>query len=324
MKASVIIRALQCLLDAQRPAFIWGPPGIGKSDVVHQVADLRQVMLRDLRVILLDAVDLRGLPYLSDGHTRWAIPDFLPREGEGILFLDELNAAPALVQAACYQLVLDRKLGDYAVPPGWAIVAAGNRESDRSVTTRMPTALRNRFVHLNFEVDRREWKEWALANSIREEVIYFIDFRDELLHQFDRDANAFPSPRSWAFVSDILKTDPSPSVEYELIAGAVGNAAATEFVSFLNTYRNLPNIDAILLNPDTEALPAKADAQYAVACALSRRATDSNFDRVCRYLNRMPPEFSVLCVTEAVRRAPDVKHTPAFTRWAAAHHDVLN
>jgi hypothetical protein len=324
MKASAVVRALQCLLDARRPPFIWGPPGIGKSDVVHQVAGLRKVMLRDLRVILLDAVDLRGLPYLADGQTRWAIPDFLPREGEGILFLDELNAAPALVQAACYQLVLDRKLGDYTVPDGWAIVAAGNRESDRSNTTRMPTALRSRFVHLNFEVDHKEWKDWAFTNSIRDEVIAFISFRPDLLHQFDRDANAFPCPRTWKFVSDILNSDPSPSIEHELIAGAVGQAAATECVSFLTTYRNLPNIDAILLSPDTEVLPKKADAQYAVACALSRYATETNFDRVCRYLDRMPPEFSVLCVTDAIRRTPDVKHTPAFTRWAANHHDVLN
>jgi hypothetical protein len=324
MKASAIIRALQCLVDARRPAFIWGPPGVGKSDVVRQLAALRKVMLRDLRVILLDAVDLRGLPHLVDGQTKWVIPDFLPREGEGILFLDELNAAPALVQAACYQLVLDRKLGDYTVPDGWSILAAGNRESDRSVTTRMPTALRNRFIHLEFEVDRIDWKEWAYGNSIRDEVMWFIDFREELLHKFDKDANAFPSPRSWAFVSDILNQDPSPTIEYDLIAGAVGKAAATEFVSFLNTYRNLPNIDAILLNPDGETLPTKADAQYAVACALSRRATDANFDRICRYVNRMPPEFGVLCVTDALRRTPEVKHTAAFTRWATTNHHIFN
>ena len=324
MKASAIVRSLECLLDAKRPPFIWGPPGIGKSAVVYQVADSRNLMLKDLRVILLDAVDLRGLPYLSEGQTRWAIPDFLPREGEGILFLDELNAAPALVQAACYQLVLDRKLGDYCVPDGWSIVAAGNRESDRSVTTRMPTALRSRFVHLNFEVDRKEWKDWAIVNSIRPEVIGFIDFRPHLLHQFDRDATAFPCPRTWAFVSDILNGDPSPTIELELIAGAVGTAAATECVAFLKAFRTLPNIDAILLSPETAELPVKADAQYAVACALSSRATEFNFGQICRYMDRMPPEFSVLCVTDAIRRTPDVQHTPAFTKWAATHHDVLN
>jgi hypothetical protein len=324
MKASAIVRSLHCLLDAQRPAFIWGPPGIGKSDVVAQVADERQVALKDLRVILLDAVDLRGLPYLSDGQTKWAIPDFLPRKGKGILFLDELNAAPALVQAGCYQLVLDRKLGDYTVPDGWSILAAGNRESDRSVTTRMPTALRSRFVHLNFEVDRLEWKNWAIRNSIRPEVIGFIDFRPQLLHQFDRDATAFPCPRTWKFVSDILERNPSPTIELELIAGTVGNAAATECVAFFKTFRTLPNIDAILLSPETAALPAKADAQYAVACALSCRATEVNFGQICRYLDRMPPEFSVLCVKDAIKLAPDVQHTPEFTKWALAHDDVLN
>lgn len=324
MKASAVLRSLQVLLAARRAPFIWGPPGVGKSSVVRQLADLSQLALKDIRVLLHDPVDFKGLPHLSDGQTKWAIPDFLPREGSGILFLDELNAAPVLVQAACYQLILDRKLGDYMLPDGWAVVAAGNRESDRSVATRMPTALRNRFVHLDFEVDRIEWKEWAFTNSIRDEVICFIDFREELLHQFDRDANAFPSPRSWEFVSDILNGNPSPSIEHELIEGAVGKAAATEFVAFLHTFRNLPNIDALLLNPETEPLPAKADGQYAVACALSRRASESNFDRVSRYLDRMPPEFGVLCVTDAIRRNPEVKHTAAFTRWATRNHDVLN
>jgi hypothetical protein len=248
----------------------------------------------------------------------------LPRDGQGILFLDELNAAPALVQAVCYQLVLDRKLGDYTLPDGWAVIAAGNRESDRSAVTRMPTALRNRFVHLEFEVDHTEWKKWAFENDIRFEVIAFIELKRDLLHQFDRDANAFPSPRSWAFTSDILNGDPSPTIELDLIAGAVGQAAATEFTAFLNTYRSLPNIDAILLDPDSATLPARPDEKYAVACALSHRATDTNLDRVCKYLNRMPAEFSVLCVTEAVRRNPTIQQTPAFTKWATKHNHLLN
>lgn len=324
MKPSAINRALHSLLEARRPAFIWGPPGIGKSEVVQQVAAQRQVALKDLRVILLDAVDLRGLPYLADRQTKWAIPDFLPREGKGILFLDELNAAPALVQAACYQLVLDRKLGDYSVPDSWDILAAGNRESDRSNTTRMPTALRSRFVHLNFEVDHKEWQNWALANSVRDEVIALLSLRPDLLHQFDRDANAFPSPRTWKFVSDILNTDPSPTIEQELIEGAVGKAGAIECVGFLKDFRKLPNIDAILLNPDKERVPDQPGTRYAVACALSRRATETNFDRICRYLERMPREFGVFCVTDAVRRAPDVQHTRAFTQWAVANDEVLN
>ena len=324
MKASAILSALCSLTAARQPVFIWGGPGIGKSAVVRRLADVLKVPLQDVRALLLDPVDLRGLPFLgSDGHSKWAAPEFLPKEGSGIFFLDELNAAPAMVQASCYQLVLDRKLGEYALPQGWAIVAAGNRDSDRAVTTRMPTPLRNRFVHLEFEVDSQEWCEWGIQTGIRPEVIAFLRFRPELLSAFDRDANAFPSPRSWEFVSKILDSKPNQSMEHELFAGAVGNGAATEFSAFLRMFRDLPNIDAILLNPLSEPVPENAAAQYAVASALARCASDTNFDRVCLYLDRMPVEFRVLCVRDASLREPAVRHTSSYTKWAIENHHVL-
>ena len=324
MKASAVRSALHVLVGARQPVFIWGGPGVGKSAVVRQLAQTWELPLQDVRALLLDPVDLRGLPFLgSDGRSKWAAPDFLPKEGKGILFLDELNAAPAMVQAGCYQLVLDRQLGEYALPDGWAIVAAGNRDSDRAVTTRMPTPLRNRFVHLEFEVDLQEWSEWAIQANIRPEVIAFLRFRQELLNAFDRDANAFPSPRSWEFVSRILGAAPDQSVEHELFAGAVGAGAATEFSAFLRTFRELPNIDAILMNPLMESVPENAAAQYAVASALAHCASDTNFDRICAYLGRMPTEFSVLCVRDASLREPAVRHTAGYTKWAIENHHVL-
>jgi hypothetical protein len=324
MKASAINSALRTLIAARQPVFLWGAPGVGKSAVVKQLATEEQKPLQDIRALLLDPVDLRGLPFLGlDGKSKWATPDFLPKDGAGILFLDELNAAPAMVQASCYQLVLDRKLGEYTLPKDWAIVAAGNRDGDRAVTTRMPTPLRNRFVHLEFEVDLQEWSEWAIGCGIRPEVIAFLRFRQELLSAFDRDANAFPSPRSWEFVSRILDASPDACVEHELFAGAVGMGAATEFSAFLKTFRELPNIDAILLNPLKEPVPENAAAQYAVASALAHSATDTNFDRVCAYLGRMPTEFSVLCVRDASLREPSVRHTAGYTKWAIENHHVL-
>ncbi|MGC2744685.1 MAG: MoxR family ATPase, partial [Candidatus Angelobacter sp.] len=176
MKASAISSALRTLVAAQQPVFVWGGPGIGKSALIRQLAGSLKKSLRDVRALLLDPVDLRGLPYFSDGQSKWATPEFLPKDGEGILFLDELNAAPAMVQASCYQLVLDRKLGEYTLPDGWAVIAAGNHDSDRGVTTRMPTPLRNRFVHLDFEVDLQDWSEWAIQSGIRAEVIAFLRF----------------------------------------------------------------------------------------------------------------------------------------------------
>jgi hypothetical protein len=324
MKASVISNALRTLVAARQPVFLWGGPGIGKSALVKQLASNLNIILQDVRALLLDPVDLRGLPFLGqDGRSKWAAPEFLPLTGSGILFLDELNAAPAMVQASCYQLVLDRKLGEYTLPDSWAIIAAGNRDSDRAVTTRMPTPLRNRFVHLEFEVDVQEWSEWAVQSGIRPEVIAFLRFRPELLSAFDRDANAFPSPRSWEFASRILDSGPDQSIEHELLAGAVGTGAATELSAFLHMFRELPNIDAILLNPLNEPVPENAAAQYAVASALARCASDTNFDRVCQYLGRMPTEFSVLCVREASLREPAIRHTAGYTKWAIDNHHVL-
>jgi MoxR-like ATPase len=327
MKASAISAALHVLFAARQPVFIWGGPGIGKSAVVNQLAAALKIPLQDVRALLLDPVDLRGLPFLgSDGRSKWASPEFLPQDGSGILFLDELNAAPAMVQASCYQLVLDRRLGEYTLPEGWAIIAAGNRDSDRGATTRMPTPLRNRFVHLEFEVDIQEWSEWAIRTRIRPELIAFLRFRPELLSAFDRDTNAFPSPRSWEFVSrilDALDSKANPAIEHEVIAGAVGTGAATEVSAFLRTYRELPSIDGILLNPLQEPVPENAAAQYAVASALAHCATDTNFDRICLYLNRLPTEFRVLCVRDATLREPAIRCTAGYTKWAVENHHVV-
>jgi hypothetical protein len=327
MKPSGIAGALMILVRARQPVFIWSGPGTGKSSVVTQVAAALRLQLRDVRALLLDPVDLRGLPFLgSDGRSKWATPDFLPQDGEGILFLDELNAAPAMVQASCYQLILDRKLGEYTLPDGWAIVAAGNRDCDRAVTTRMPTPLRNRFVHLDFEVDLQEWCEWAIQAGIRPEVIAFVRFRPELLSAFNRDANAFPSPRSWEFGSRILGSPGSASsraLEHELIAGAVGAGAATEFSGFLRMFRELPDIDAVLMNPQRAPVPEGASAQYAVASALARCASDTNFDRVCTYLERLPTEFRVLCVRDATLREPALRSTAAYVKFTVEHHHAI-
>jgi MoxR-like ATPase len=327
MKPCSIAQALRVLIRAGQPVFVWAGPGVGKSSVVAQVAAELKLELRDVRALLLDPADLRGLPFLgSDGRSKWATPDFLPQGGEGILFLDELNAAPALVQAACYQLILDRRLGEYTLPDGWSIVAAGNRDSDRAVTTRMPTPLRNRFVHLEFEVDLQEWCEWAIQAGIRPEVIAFLRFRPLLLSAFDKDVCAFPSPRSWEFVSRILDSLGSPSnqaIEHELIAGAIGAGAATELTGFLRIFRELPDVDSILLNPQRAAVPEEPSAQYAVASALARCASDTNFDRVCAYLDRLPTEFRVLCVRDATLRDSSLMSTAAYVKFAVENHHTF-
>ena len=180
----------------------------------------------DLRLSLMDPTDLKGIPFY-DKHEHsavWAPPSVLPRDGEGILFLDELNSAPPAVQASAYQLILDRKVGEYELPEGWAIVAAGNRESDRGVVYRMPSPLANRFVHLEMDVDVDDYKSWAYTSGIDERIIAYIGYKNENLFTFDATKNekSFATPRSWEFVDKLMKSAIDEKLLLNSIGGAVG------------------------------------------------------------------------------------------------------
>ena len=326
MKPTHISTALAQLIEIRQPTFIWGPPGIGKSQVVRQTAERMGLELTDIRAILLDPVDLRGIPKIDDnGTSTWCAPSFLPRSGEGILFLDELNSAPPLVQAACYQLVLDRKLGEYTLPDGWSILAAGNREQDRAVTHRMPSALANRFVHIDFSVDQEEWLNWAMENKLAPEVISFIRFRPKLLHDFDpaRADKAFPSPRSWEFVSGIMGSEMDFSLLSELVAGTVGKGAAAEFCGYVKIRHQLPHPDTILSNPTGVEIPTDPAVIFALCEMLAVAAGSRHADALITFASRLPDEFSVLLIREAVRENNSLVETTGFARWAEAHADVL-
>lgn len=328
MKSSAIVNALRILINARQSAFIWGSPGIGKSDTVRQVANMMGLELIDVRAILLDPVDLRGVPSIEGGKTIWNTPDFLPTDpnSKGILFLDELNAAPASVQAGCYQLVLDRKLGSYMLPENWVVIAAGNRETDRAVVNRMPSALANRFIHLDFETDLEDWSNWAINNDLPVELIAFLRFRPELLHCFDpkSQARAFPSPRSWSFVAKVIDGNEPNAIIAELIKGTVGDGASAEFMGFWKIFHKLPSPDAILMDPANAKIPKNDPATlYALCGALSRKASHSNFDRITTFASRLPAEFGVLLVRDSARRTPEVQNTKAFIHWASKNAEVM-
>ncbi|WP_027720867.1 ATP-binding protein [Maridesulfovibrio zosterae] len=326
MKPNLVTKSLYTLIKSKQPVFIWGAPGVGKSQIVRQVAESMNYKLTDLRAVLLDPVDLRGLPKISDeGDATWCSPSFLPKEGKGILFLDELNAAPPLVQAACYQLVLDRKLGEYKLPDEWVVIAAGNRESDRAVTHRMPSPLANRFVHLDFETSVTDWLDWAAANDIAEELRSFIKFRPNLLHDFEpsRNEKAFPSPRSWEFVSNIIHSCPVPEVEYELFKGTVGEGAAAEFFGFSKIYRSLPDPEFILNSPAKAPIPEDPATIYALCESIASKANFENTENIMTYAARLPAEFAVLLVRNAVKKERSIVDCEGFVSWATANSDIL-
>ena len=326
MRPSEIASALETLLTVKQPAFIWGAPGVGKSQIVAQLAAKQGLTLVDIRAVLLDPVDLRGIPRIDDeGKTAWCAPSFLPTEGKGILFLDELNTAPPLVQAACYQLVLDRKLGEYELPEGWTILAAGNRESDKAVTHRMPSALANRMVHLNFEANLDDWLTWADDSEVIPSLKAFLRFRPKLLHAFDPKKNdkAFPSPRSWEFVSNILAANPAGNTKRALITGAVGEGAATEYLAFMAACDELPSVEAVLANPDTIELPDDPAVAYALCESVARKASDDLIPQIAILAARLPIEFSVLLMRDSAATSPSIVETPSFANWACANSDIL-
>ena len=326
MNPKLITKSLYTLIESKQPVFLWGAPGVGKSQIVAQVAESMNYELTDLRAVLLDPVDLRGLPKISDeGDATWCPPSFLPKAGKGILFLDELNAAPPLVQAACYQLVLDRKIGEYELPAGWVVLAAGNRESDKAVTHRMPSALANRFVHLDFEANVTDWLDWAATNNIAEELQSFIKFRPNLLHDFDpsRNEKAFPSPRSWEFVSGIIKSGPAPEVEYELFKGTVGEGAAAEFFGFCKICRKLPDPEFILNSPENASIPEDPTIIYALCESIASKANSDNAENIMIFAARLPAEFAVLLVRNAVKKERTIVDSAGFVSWATANSDIL-
>jgi hypothetical protein len=334
MKPSRLYEALRALIDERVPLHIWGACGVGKSQIVAQVADDIDYEFLDVRAVQLDPIDLRGLPRIAGDSTEWVAPKFLPTSGRGILFLDELTSAPQMTQAGCYQLVLDRKLGEYVLPDEWVVIAAGNPASERGVHFSMPRPLRNRFVHLHLEADLNDWCRWAVQAKIRPEVIAFLRFKPVLLHDGDAmsDENAWPTPRSWEMTSTVLNgisrrqtslsTD-GGEVEAQLLEGTIGPAATAEFLGFLRLFRQLPSIDEILLNPESAPLPHEPSAQIAIATALGRVISDHSIAKGMKYLDRMPAEMRVLAMRDAAARNRAITSTPEFIRFGVEHAEVI-
>ncbi|UYE97134.1 MoxR-like ATPase [Cyanophage S-TIM61] len=278
---SSLTKSLNTLIEnkVKHSVFIWGAPGIGKSSAVTQVAKDKDLELIDLRISQLAPTDIRGLPYTKDGRAYFAPPSFLPTDGEGILFLDELNMASPSVMGIAQQLILDRQVGDYKVPEGWFIVAAGNRTEDRAAISQMPAPVANRFIHFHIDSSLDSWKEYAIGAGINEKILAFLNFRPQLLYNFEKNQSAWPSPRSWEFANTLLNIDLS-------IESAVGTGAASEFYAYQTIYTELPNVDLIFDGEDIP-VPHEPSLIYAVCGALINRAkTADNVFKGLKWLMR--------------------------------------
>ena len=326
LRPSELAATLALLVEARQPTILWGAPGCAKSALAQQTAAGAGRRYVDVRALLLDPVDLRGIPWRDeDGRTRWAPPAFLPPAGDPgrwLINLEELPSAVPMVQAALYQLVLDRKVGEYELPEGASLIACGNRESDRGVVHRMPTPLASRFVHLEIRVDAEDWLAWGAANGIAPEVLFYIQMRPDLLHVFDPQSKekAFCCPRTWEIVSNVVnqRGNLDPAVERALFRGTVGEAAAVEFSAFLKVWRELPHPRAVIDDPENAVVPDNASALIAVCGSLYRMADDITLGSIVTYAQRLRREVGEFLVGSCIRRDPDLQSSPAFIRWAAA------
>ncbi len=306
------------------PVMIWGAPGIGKSQAVAQVALEHKMDFIDLRLSLLNPVDLRGLPVVDREKNKaiWLTPEFLPSEGRGILFLDEINLAPFSVMAAGYQLILDRRVGTYKLPDDWFIVAAGNRVEDNSNVTKFPAPLANRFVHLFAEHDIEEWTLWAVRNGINEHILSFLGkFPQHLYKAPQAGQQQFPSPRSWVTASDLYSL--RQPIEY-----AVGEGVGSEFNSFLKVYKKLPDVNAILSGEIKDLkIPDTLDVRWALVMAIATRAKEKHVPIVFKVAEMLGDEFSVLLIRMVTRKSDDmfkaIKTSREWKNWRLKNKDFL-
>lgn len=325
MKASNITKVVGNLIDKKLPVFIWGAPGIGKSSIVKQIAGEKALDFIDLRLSLLDPTDLKGIPFFN-AETKegvWAKPSFLPsaERSKGILFLDEINTAPPAVQASAYQLILDRRVGEYELPEGWSIVAAGNRENDRGVVYKMPPPLANRFVHFEMEVDFNDWKSWAYAAKIESTIIAYLAYDKSMLFTFDATSNekSFATPRSWEYVDSIIKSGIESELILDSISGAVGREAAIGYLSFKKVMKDLPDLHSILDGTLTTLEEEDPKVMMALAIglvnALMENPKEAAIDNVLKFSLLLPGEFSIMLVKDMQQNSIDVEGSEAWGEW---------
>lgn len=328
MRSSRATQVLKLLIEINRPAFVWGAPGVGKSAVVRALgAELGRPVV-DIRAPLLDPTDLRGIPAVVDGRAVWAPPSFLPRPKDepGILFFDELNAAPPLVQASLYQLVLDRRVGEYELPEGWAIVAAGNRAEDKAVVFRMPSALANRFAHLDFEANFDDWAEWAGPAAVAPTVISFLGVRRELLapKPTESDGVAFATPRSWHMLSDAFKVIETTPGSLEVYQGCVGKGAAIEFLEHAKKSLSIESIERIIRDPESAVLPTNAGDLWILIKHVAQRVSEPQVRTAFSFLlNRIGSEWGVRLARDVLRVDPMLVFDKDVEAFAKRHAEVL-
>lgn len=310
--------AIQDIIEAGLVPHLVGSPGLGKSDLIRQVAKENNLKIIDFRLAQADPTDLMGFPTLNEDRTRshYAPPSTFPLEHDTVpdgyqgwlVFFDEMNSAPMANQAASYKIILDRMIGDVRLHPRVVMACAGNKTTDKAIVNRLSTAMQSRMVHLNLAVDADAWFEWAISAKVDPRIIGFLRFREELLHNFDpnHDDDTFPCPRTWEFLSKMVKKwEKVTQDKMPTMVGTVGEGAAMEFKGFTEIYESLPTLNEIMSRPDTVDISEEPSILYAMTALIGSRADVTNVDVLMKVVNRLPVEFQVITMQNILKNQED-------------------
>ena len=331
VKISQAKTMLVSYMMAKLTPMIWGSPGIGKSGIVHQIAQEYGLKVIDLRLAQCDPTDLMGFPQIDVARQKAGSRpmDTFPIEGEPLpegyngwlLFLDEANSAPKAVQAAAYKIILDRMVGQSRLHKNCALVAAGNLETDNAIVEPLSTALQSRLAHVELVVDPLEWTDkWAAANDINHRITDYIRFKPGQLFTFspDHTDKTYACSRTWEFANRVLKvTDDNSPDRLPMLAGVLSEGVAREFVTFIKIYDELPKPAQILLSPESIAVPKEPSILFALTGSLSHNASIDNFDQMMKFIKRLPVEFQVVTMRETVRRNKAMLAHPTVQKWVS-------
>lgn len=338
-----ITKAIKRCLGNGLVPLIRSSPGMGKSEIIQGIARQANLKLIDYRLSQADITDLNGLPNFSASGRAAYIPfeDF-PLQGDPLppmldengvqlldsmgnprfyngwlIFFDELTSAPKQMQAAAYKVLLEKKMGQRSLHDKVWMACAGNLESDQAVTHSMSTALQSRLIHLQLEVSKEDWIDWAIKNDVDERIIAFIEFKPSMLHDFqpNHSDRTYPCPRTWWFVNLLTKGDKlTLETDLALLTGTIGPGAAQEYIQFTRIFESMPSVDEIIANPSTITIPAEPSVRYAFAVMLASHFTDKNATDLMKFVARLPVEARLLCMRMVAAHTPDLIRHPALIK----------
>lgn len=330
MKPKELQQLLRVTIPAGLPVLVKGAPGVGKSDIIAQASEESGAEVIIEHPVVSDPTDFKGLPFAKNGKADFlpfgSLRNILEAKKKTVYFLDDLGQAPPSVQAACMQLILARRINGNRVSDHVTFIAATNRHTDRAGVTGILEPVKSRFTSIvELEPDIEDWVEWALQADVPTELIAFIRFRPNLLFGFEptNEIKNTPCPRTVVNVGKLMQLGVPHEIEYETYSGAAGEGFAAELMAFLNIFRELPNPDMVLMDPQKATVPEDPATLYAICGALARRSSSNTIDRLITYANRLPAEFSVLLIRDCVQIDRDVVNNRSFIEWASAHSDVL-